>query len=272
MKYYLSLCAIIKDEKYLEEFLLYYIINGVEHFYLYDNESKFPLKERLINQIFKKKCTIINYPGKCRQFDAYNDCINKTKNISKWLIIIDGDEFIFTRDNVKLRRFLNYYDDNGCHALGINWLMFGSNYHKKKQKGLLIDNYVRCDVDENKCCKVNQHIKTICKPIYVKNVHNPHFVDLYDPSKYLDPDRNIISGPFNHNGNFNKIQINHYWGKSLSEYKKKVKRGNPDTLNEKKLVKNYMDLYNGIKDKSLKNRYTFDIKKQIEKYNLDILN
>ena len=39
MKYFLSLCCIIKDEKYLEEFIIYHHIVGVEHFYIYDNEK-----------------------------------------------------------------------------------------------------------------------------------------------------------------------------------------------------------------------------------------
>ena len=38
-KYYLSLCCIIKNERYLEEFINYYRILGVEHFYIFDNES-----------------------------------------------------------------------------------------------------------------------------------------------------------------------------------------------------------------------------------------
>ena len=45
MKYFLSLTAIIKDEDYLEEFIIYYMILGVEHFFLYDNESTIPLKK-----------------------------------------------------------------------------------------------------------------------------------------------------------------------------------------------------------------------------------
>jgi hypothetical protein len=30
--YSLSLCCIIKDERYLEEFIIYYTLLGVEHF------------------------------------------------------------------------------------------------------------------------------------------------------------------------------------------------------------------------------------------------
>ena len=47
MKYFLSLGCIIKDEDYLEEFLLYYRVLGVEHFFIYDNNSTIPISKRL---------------------------------------------------------------------------------------------------------------------------------------------------------------------------------------------------------------------------------
>ena len=40
MKYFLSVCCIIKNERYLEEFIIYHHIIGVEHFYIYDNKLK----------------------------------------------------------------------------------------------------------------------------------------------------------------------------------------------------------------------------------------
>ena len=47
-KYFLSLLAPLKDEEsYLIEFVNYYLIQGVDHFYFYDNESRIPLVEVL---------------------------------------------------------------------------------------------------------------------------------------------------------------------------------------------------------------------------------
>ena len=59
MKYFLSLCCIIKNERYLEEFIIYYRLLGVEHFYIYDNDSSIPIQERLNNNYYKRMCTII---------------------------------------------------------------------------------------------------------------------------------------------------------------------------------------------------------------------
>ena len=69
-KYYLSLCCIIKDERYLEEFIVYYNILGVEHFYIYDNESSLPISKRLDKPYFQKICTIINIKGQIQQLNS----------------------------------------------------------------------------------------------------------------------------------------------------------------------------------------------------------
>ena len=46
MSRYLSILCIIKNEDYLEEFILYHYLLGVEHFYIYDNESDIPIFKR----------------------------------------------------------------------------------------------------------------------------------------------------------------------------------------------------------------------------------
>ena len=225
MKYFLSLCCIIKNERYLEEFIIYYRLLGVEHFYIYDNESTIPISQRLINPYFTRMCTIKHIPGKIQQLNAYNDCITNHRLETKWLIIVDGDEYIFPKkeNHYTIRDFLKNYKD--YHAIGINWMMFGSSFHDTVQNGYVIDNYRYCEGKQNK------HIKTICKPEFVINVQNPHYVILKDPSKYIDPCKKIISGPFNENNTIDIIQINHYWGKSKEEQLEKHFRGRA-TVNE----------------------------------------
>ena len=64
---------IIKDEDKLEELILFHWIQGVEHFYIYDNDSKESIFNRLNKfHIFKKICTIIYFPGKPQQVNSYN--------------------------------------------------------------------------------------------------------------------------------------------------------------------------------------------------------
>lgn len=217
VKYLLSLCCIIKDERYLEEFIVYYRILGVERFYIYDNESKIPISSRLTNPYFKRMCTIINFPGKKQQMNAYQHYLKTYGSETKWAIIVDGDEYILPKKVNTIRDFLKQYEN--YHAIGINWVFFGTNFHDKIQKGFLIDNYRRSHGSQDK------HIKTIFKPEHTNNIVNPHYVILKDPSKYVDPHKRVISGPFNTQPTIDIIQINHYWGKSVEEHYEKRDRG-----------------------------------------------
>lgn len=238
---------IIKDEENLEELLTYYWIHGVEHFYIYDNDSNIPIKNRLTQFLFKKICTVIDFSGIDQQLNAYNHCLKNYGKNTNWLFIIDGDEYILPKKHKTLRDFL--FDYNDYHAIGINWVFFGTSFHDKKQNGFIINNYRYTSNKQDK------HIKTVCKPKYVKECKNPHFVDLYDPSKYVDPMKNIINGPFNEiSGNTNIIQINHYYTRSIEESYKKENRGSADTTNYYKIPHSH-DLYNDIKDNTIADKY-----------------
>jgi len=253
MKYFLSLLCIIKDERYLEEFIIYNYILGVEHFYIYDNESKNPITSRLKHPFFKKICTIIPFPGKVQQINAYHDCLEKVRNLTKWLIIVDGDEFILPKKHKTLRDFLKEYDD--YDAIGINWMMYGSSFHNKIQPGFLINNYNYCEGIQN------PHIKTICKPNQVLEFLTPHHVKLKNPEKYVDPHKRLITGPFNKQPTLDIIQINHYWGKSEEEHYEKRNRGRATTTELRVIDKNVHEKFNKIQSDFIIQKYLNPLKK-----------
>ena len=41
----------------------------------------------------------------------------------------------------------------------------------------------------------DRHIKTICKPLYVNDIMNPHSIIPTDPDKYIDPYKRKQQGP-----------------------------------------------------------------------------
>lgn len=60
-EYFLSVVCIVKDEAdYLEEFVSYYAVLGVDHFFIYDNGSKTPVGSTLSRYL--DLCTVIDYP------------------------------------------------------------------------------------------------------------------------------------------------------------------------------------------------------------------
>jgi len=258
--YYLSICTIIKDEPNLEEFILFHYIQGVEHFFIYDNESAYPLSERLSRYFFTQICTIINFPGKPQQINSYKHCLSNYGYKTKWLLFADGDEYICPKIHYSIREFLNNYDD--VHAIGINWVFFGTSFHDKKQDGFIIDKY------RYRSNQQDQHIKTVCKPEFTKTCNHPHFVELYDPSKYVDSKRNIISGPFNNNYNIDIIQINHYYTKSLENSYEKQNRGRTDCISDYN-IPHLHNINNDVKDDYCPDKYLYCLNFYYELININ---
>ena len=92
----LAIVAIMKNEApYLKEWLDYHLLAGVDHFYIYDNES--PDNQREVAEPYVK-AGLVDYfhaPGKAMQCAAYNDAVKRFKFQARYMAFIDGDEFIY---------------------------------------------------------------------------------------------------------------------------------------------------------------------------------
>ena len=255
VNYYLSLCAIIKNERYLEEFITYYKILGVEHFYIYDNQSNFPIRHRLDHPFYSDFITFVDFCGDYQQLNAYNHCLKNFGKETEWLIVVDGDEFIVPKHSWTIRDFLNKYED--VAAIGINWVIFGSNYHDKRPEGYLIENYTRCS------SKQDEQLKCIVKPkkcIEFITVHHPKTIN---PGEFVDPHRNVIDWFRNNNHTIDIIQINHYRYKSKEDCIEKNQRGynDPGTKGAvPHISENLHESDNDIEDKTIVDRYLPHIK------------
>ena len=135
-KYYCSVCLIIRDEnEYLEEWLKWHIKQGVQHFYIYDHGSKYPVKDFLKEQsiVIREKVTVINFGGKhdFAQHEAYNNCIEMYENESRWIGFIDSDEFVRMKIGKTIPEFLRDYEEYA--GVFMAWVMYGADGHKEMQ-------------------------------------------------------------------------------------------------------------------------------------------
>lgn len=108
-QYKMIVVSIMKNEApYIKEWIKYYLSIGVEHFYIYNNNSS-DSTEEILNSFSEVTC--INYPGELRQLDAYNDALNRFKNIAQYITVVDADEFIFCPNEFKfnLYQFVDKY-------------------------------------------------------------------------------------------------------------------------------------------------------------------
>jgi len=127
-KYYLSVYAIFKNESVaLEEWLTHYINEGVDHFFLIDNGST-DNYEPILDK-FPGRITLYKDAEKHKQNDHYNNYLFKHNTESEWIIIVDLDEFVYSRDGFdKISDYLKTVPENISRIL-LRWKLFGFNGH-----------------------------------------------------------------------------------------------------------------------------------------------
>ena len=77
-KYKVSICAIFKNEgPYLKEWIEFNHIVGVEHFYLYNNNSEDDYVSVLQPYIDSGLVTLCEWPQNHKQMECYIDCIER---------------------------------------------------------------------------------------------------------------------------------------------------------------------------------------------------
>jgi hypothetical protein len=249
-KHYLTICCIIKDENdYIVERVNYHLKAGVEHFYIYDNDSK-TSPEKTINEAgLSKFVTVIKIPGRSQQMIAYQLCLKKYGRESQWMAFLDMDEFIIAKATKgSLPHLLKSYESYG--GLAINWQLFGSGYHIKKTHASQLERFV---LRADSTADINRLIKSIVQPMYMKKVCNPHFCipkkGYYSVNENFEP----VVAAFS-NVSVNKVQVNHYHSRSLEEFEEKIKRGYADDTHSQRSIDSFYhhEKYaNAIEDKTI---------------------
>lgn len=219
---YLSVCIISKDEnKYLKEFVEYHKLIGVEHFFIYDNESKVSMRETL--REYSDCVTVIDFPGKHQQMPSYTHCLNNFGNTSKWIAFIDTDEFLVPKAHDDIKLILKDYEAYG--GLGLNWRIFGSSGFEKRPEGLQTQSFTKALPWDN---VANTHIKSIVQPEKtIKAGPDPHHFIYKKGFHCVNENSNFVRNAFTQHST-KRGQINHYLLRSKEEFGEKVERGYPD--------------------------------------------
>lgn len=228
---YLSLCCIVKDENdYLPEWIDYHQKIGVEHFFIYDNGSQVPIRTSIAAMNGSDNITVIEMPGKNQHINAYQHCLDWFGNSSTWIGFIDVDEFIVPKtDTSSLPEFLKDYESYG--GLGLSWLVFGSSGHIEKPVGSQLKNFTkRSDIN----FVPNRHIKSIVQPKFVQSAFKSHCFK-YKPGYFCVNEHYTPIEGATADVSVQKIQLNHYYCRSLEEFHQKMRRGISDTKRKRKL-------------------------------------
>ncbi|MBQ6131231.1 MAG: glycosyltransferase family 92 protein [Selenomonadaceae bacterium] len=231
--YDLAVVAIFKNEgRYLKEWLDYHLLAGVDHFYLYNNDSSDDYKEILAPYVEENLVTLTELPGKMMQYPAYNDAIDKYRFECRYMAFIDLDEFIFPKTNQSIVTVVDEILNDIPHAagLGINWQCFGSNGHETADysRGVLERFTRRAPRDWSSHIEGgNFQKKVIDNPRLIHCRTNPHFSFYFYGKSDANSNGEYISTWYGNKPILaDKIVINHYKTKSKEEYREtKMQRG-----------------------------------------------
>jgi glycosyltransferase involved in cell wall biosynthesis len=251
-KYFVSVCLCIKNEaKYIEEFIKHYINQGVDHFYIINNNSDDNIEEVINNSHYKSIVTLTrdNRDMKILKSDEgmlghqqllKDHFYSVIKEETEWAILVDTDEFMYGKNGYTIKSYLKSLEpDIGC--IYVIWNIM--NPYKDENNNLTSEFSIKHNkrINHDLISSLSRGIKyanDFGKSVFkTKFLNNPvnlwlHLVKIYnaktinnygmvrDNTNHYDNYYNNI--PYSEE-NFSKVNIalNHYAIRNMEDYKKK---------------------------------------------------
>ena len=216
----LALCAAVRDDRDMPEWLAHHRKLGVTAFYLYDYNSFEPLTQRYPNILAHNDVRYSYFntvaDGLPASLAVNRDCIARFAPFHTWMGFIAPNEFIMLpgAGSPRLPEMLHAYADYG--GLAINWRQFGSSNHTRRPRGRVVDNYVRCFAANN---TNSQHVRVIANTQHLAGIgvdeHTFDFCDgKFSVSEKLEP----VLGAFSPAFNMQQAVVNRYVIKSREDF------------------------------------------------------
>ncbi len=226
----ISVAAIFRDEApYLKEWIDYHRSVGVEYFWLYDDISKDNFREVLQPYIEEGVVEVIDWSVAREriktwpsiQVEAYRHAIKEAVGKTKWLALIDTDEFILPMTDTSIQSCLaNHYPQ--AQAVYMQWRMFGTSGVWLSDNESMLDQLTYCSEKNHPWNRVG---KSIVQPasILIDRIWYNHHFPLADSDCYADGSGKKIPmvhddlyGP-EHSDKY--IRINHYFFRDEKYYR-----------------------------------------------------
>jgi Glycosyltransferase family 92 len=228
-KPYLSLCSLYRDHaEYLREWIEFHRLVGVERFFLYDNESTDDHEEVLAPYVERGIVEIHDWPTPPSVergvpwsiIGAFDDCIARHREDSRWIGFIDVDEFLFSPAGRPLPDVLAEFEQ--FSGVEVSRYDFGASGHRTKPEGLVIESYLhrRSYMSPKKDW---EHVKSVVDPGRVDRAFNAHGFFYTEGYAVRENRERALEDPPGRRGfpEASVLRINHYITKSEEEYDRK---------------------------------------------------
>lgn len=222
--YELSVGMMFRDEApYLKEWIEFHRLVGVEHFYLVNNKSvdnyisvlKPYIRSGIITLLHENEDTAQGWSH--IQINAYNKIIRRAKGETKWLALLDADEFLTPTQDASLCTILKEYEDFG--GVYVFWQNFGTSHVQKIPDNKLLIEVLTMQADIHNFW--NHWGKSIVRPERVKAC-DLHFHRYVEPFYHVDTNKQPLPDFASFEGkdltviptfaiDISRMRINHYW-------------------------------------------------------------
>eukprot|EP00668_Euglena_longa_P030108 GGOE01037518.1.p1 GENE.GGOE01037518.1~~GGOE01037518.1.p1 ORF type:complete len:445 (+),score=77.52 GGOE01037518.1:46-1335(+) len=149
--------AIYLEEPYLEEWIHYQLLIGIDHIFFallltlhYAARRSAHFTERILKPYIARgqvsllqQMTKWDVPRVFDQIDAIAHCFELVRGLTDWVLTTDVDEFYFSRTFPSYKHLVQHAEVLKVDALPIPWYMFGSSGHEQRPSGLTGDAYWR---------------------------------------------------------------------------------------------------------------------------------
>ena len=201
------------------------------HFYIYDNNDKNgeKLEDVISNEINLGLVSIIDFRdfrGKRGgpQMDAYYNCYEINKNNCSWISFFDIDEYlIINKKFTSLQQLLNNRRYDNCEGILVNWKVYHDNNLLEYKNMPVIQRFTGI---KNETFSNNSKLIARGKlSEKLKKSYSAHSL-WYDIKLCNTQGKRITYRFWTTPYSYEYMHLNHYKTKTISEYCRKIKKGN----------------------------------------------
>jgi hypothetical protein len=204
----------VKDEaRFLPEWLAYHVVLGVEHAYVYDNNSSDDITSVMAPFVEAGYATIIPWPTTPISPSAQNDFLERFGPRCRWVAFLDADEFLVEHSPGALRAALDAQARRPAVAVSSRYC--GSAGHETIPPGLVVDRFDRA------AARLNDHVKVIARPAEIHRYRNPHNFYYRFGRLARTPDGRRVFGTFVRADADADLVLHHYLYRSREDYERK---------------------------------------------------
>lgn len=232
----IAVVAIMKNEEdYVAEWLEFYIMQGVSKFVIYDNGSTDGTVDVISSYARHVDCQVIPWSTFISregtpfslQALAYAHALVNFGHEVRWMAFLDVDEFLFATSGEPLAGAMAAFSD--LPSLSVPWTNFGPNGHATRPPGLVIESYTECAPHPLQPSQRSLiRFKSIVDPSRVSGMGTHFFPLVQHGEMAFNENRTMWPIADARNPNFvttSKLQLNHYFTRSLEEMDSRVSKG-----------------------------------------------